>query len=273
MIICIQSNPQRIFSENQFNQIFRRNDGYRYLLEKNSNREIPFCLWDNLRPPPNQEVCFVNCLRNLKRFDENKFAYSCDMLQNDIERIEELQTWLTDSAIITKQECRSLIKMTQSRIGILLYRATRDGFAAKAFHQKCDGKVNTITIIRNNANYVFGGYASAAWNSAGAYIIDANAFIFSLRRNGNSENHKFMIKNGSSGDAIHGGSTYGPLFGRGHEIDICDQSNKSGGSSSNIGRSYEPPPGVTYNTDIAKSFFAGSYNGWTTTEIEVYQIN
>ena len=271
MIICIQSNPQRIFSENQFNQIFRRNDGYRYLLEKNSNREIPFCLWDNLRPPPNQKACFANCLKNLKSFDEIKFSYSCDLLQVDIERLDDQQTWLTDSAIITKQECRSLIKMTQSRIGILLYRATRDGFAAKAFHQKCDGKVNTITIIRNNANYVFGGYASAAWNSSNALINDSTAFIFSLRRNGNSENQKFIIKSTSTENAIYGGSGYGPTFGR--DIYICDQSNKSGGSSSNIGRSYEPPPGVTYNTDIAKSFFAGSYNGWTTTEIEVYQIN
>jgi hypothetical protein len=37
--------------------------------------------------------------------------------------------------------------------GNLLYRATRDGFTSKAFHSKCDGKGNTITIIKNNLNY------------------------------------------------------------------------------------------------------------------------
>ncbi len=44
----------------------------------------------------------------------------------------------------------------------LLYRATRDGFNGEVFHSKCDGKGNTITIIKNNLNYVFGDYVSSA---------------------------------------------------------------------------------------------------------------
>jgi hypothetical protein len=55
--------------------------------------------------------------------------------------------------------------MAQVKVGNLLYRATRDGFTASAFHEKCDGKENTITIIKTNGNYVFGGYTSAKWNS------------------------------------------------------------------------------------------------------------
>ncbi len=73
--------------------------------------------------------------------------------------------------------------MTKSSKGILLYRPTRDGFTSQAFHSKCDGKGNTITIIKNNLNYVFGGYASSAWNRSGS-INDPNAFLFSLRRAG-----------------------------------------------------------------------------------------
>jgi hypothetical protein len=30
----------------------------------------------------------------------------------------------------------------------LLYRGSRDGFSAKAFHSKCDYKANTLTIIK-----------------------------------------------------------------------------------------------------------------------------
>jgi hypothetical protein len=52
--------------------------------------------------------------------------------------------------------------MTESPSGILLYRATRDGFTGKAFH------------------YVFDGYASSAWNSSDTWINDQNAFLFSL---------------------------------------------------------------------------------------------
>ena len=76
---------------------------------------------------------------------------------------------------------RSLIEMTTSNNEKLLYRATRDGFTAKAFHSICDGKANTITIIKNNFNYVFGGFASAAWNSSGIFASDNSAFVFSLR--------------------------------------------------------------------------------------------
>ena len=31
---------------------------------------------------------------------------------------------------------------------LLLYRASEDGFGADAFHSKCDGKSNTMIIIK-----------------------------------------------------------------------------------------------------------------------------
>ena len=102
--------------------------------------------------------------------------------------------WLNDSLILNEGECLSLVEMTQSSNGELLYRATRDGFTSQAFHSKCDNKANTVTIIKNNLNYVFGGYTSATWNGTSKWINDPNAFIFSLRRNGNSTNEKFMVK-------------------------------------------------------------------------------
>jgi hypothetical protein len=159
--------------------------------------------------------------------------------------------------------------MTKSSDGILLYRATRDGFSSQAFHSKCDGKGNTITIIKNNLNYVFGGYASSAWNSSGSYINDLNAFLFSLRRAGVSFKDRFTVKVATS--ALYGYSSYGPIFGSGHDIVIHNQSNANIGSQSNFGHSYNLPDGYTKGGN-AKDFLAGSYNQWTTTEIEVYQI-
>ena len=84
--------------------------------------------------------------------------------------------------------------MTTSTQGNLLYRATRDGFTGQAFHAKCDGKGNTISIIKNNLNNVFGGYGSSAWHSSSFSINDPNAFIFSLRRAGVSNKDKFTVK-------------------------------------------------------------------------------
>ncbi len=159
--------------------------------------------------------------------------------------------------------------MTKSSKGILLYRATRDGFTSQAFHSKCDGKKNTITIIKNNLNYVFGGYASSAWNSSGGYIKDPYAFIFSLRRAGVSFKDKFTVKLAQYEYALYGTSGDGPIFG--NDIHICNQSNTNIGSYCQFGASYNLPDGYTFGGKV-NEFLAGNYNQWTTTEIEVYQI-
>ncbi len=170
---------------------------------------------------------------------------------------------------MTSEESVSLVEMTKSSKGILLYRARRDGFTGEAFHSKCDGKGNTITIIKNNLNYVFGGYASSAWHSSGAWNNDPNAFLFSLRRSGVSFKDKFTVKEASS--ALYGYSSYGPTFGGNHDIHICNQSDTNIGSYSDFGFSYNLPDGYTYQEN-ADNFLAGNYDQWTTTEIEVYEI-
>jgi hypothetical protein len=175
---------------------------------------------------------------------------------------------LNDSLILTNEESVSLFEMTKSSKGNLLYRATRDGFTSQAFHSKCDGKGNTITIIKNNLNYVFGGYASSAWNSSGNYINDPNAFLFSLRRDGVSFKDKFTVK--LAEHALYGNSRYGPTFGI-HDIHICNHSNTKIGSNSNFGHSYNLPGGYIYGKNT-EHFLAGNYDEWTTTEIEVYQL-
>ena len=57
--------------------------------------------------------------------------------------------WLIDSNILNREECLSLVEMSKTKDGFLLYRATRDGFTGHAFHTHCDGKSNTITIIKS----------------------------------------------------------------------------------------------------------------------------
>ena len=45
---------------------------------------------------------------------------------------------------------------------LLCYRASLHGGQVKPFHAKCDGKRNTITIIKKE-HYVFGGYTDIPW--------------------------------------------------------------------------------------------------------------
>ena len=44
----------------------------------------------------------------------------------------------------------------------LCYRATSHGWKANTFHDRCDGKRNTVTIIQKD-QYVFGGYTDIPW--------------------------------------------------------------------------------------------------------------
>ena len=176
--------------------------------------------------------------------------------------------------------------MCKNTTGQLIYRATRDGFKSKTFHEICDNVPNTIVIIKTDSNDVFGGFTSVGWNSRGVNGQDEDAFVFSLRRSGTTECHKMRVT--SPDGAIYGGASYGPVFGdprfdaksikngiypRGTNFDICirDNSNIETGSHTNIGRCYQYPDGYC-STQNCKQFLASTYNNWLTVEIEVYEL-
>jgi hypothetical protein len=76
----------------------------------------------------------------------------------------------------------------------LLYRGTRDGFGAKDFHSKCDGKSNTLTIIKAKASSnIFGGFSSASWDSSNTSKCDPKAFVFSLTNKDNRSQKRTSV--------------------------------------------------------------------------------
>ena len=62
----------------------------------------------------------------------------------------------------------------------LLYRASRDGHNAAAFHARCDGKGPTLTALRSANGCVFGGFAAVGWASAHAWVKAPGSWLFSL---------------------------------------------------------------------------------------------
>jgi hypothetical protein len=73
----------------------------------------------------------------------------------------------------------------------LLYRGSRDGMTAAAFHDKCDGKGPTLVLVAGQSAgkpvCVFGGYAGKSWErgpddpDADAKSVDArNSFVFTV---------------------------------------------------------------------------------------------
>jgi len=152
----------------------------------------------------------------------------------------------------------------------LLYKATRDNFTGQSFHQKCDGKGNTVVVVKSANGNIFGGYSPCKWASNGAYAYDQSSFLFSLV-NSLGKPLKF-VHSGSNLNSIYGNAGYGPTYGSGHDLHICNNSNTTAGSYTNASYSFPMTdlPGYTNGTDNSKNIFAGGYN-FMTTEIEVFE--
>jgi hypothetical protein len=119
-----------------------------------------------------------------------------------------------DSKILARSEVGKIYKMVRASSFNLLYRASRDGFLAKDFHDKCDGIPNTIVLVKRRlSNYVFGGVTTKAWDSTGNWITDNKAYLFSLRRGGFGETVKFYVNVGQEQNALLGDPKTGPNFG------------------------------------------------------------
>ncbi|CAH3122202.1 unnamed protein product [Porites lobata] len=49
----------------------------------------------------------------------------------------------------------------------LLFRASRDSYAASVFHSKCDNKGHTVTVVKSGGN-IFGGFTEEPWTNQSA---------------------------------------------------------------------------------------------------------
>jgi hypothetical protein len=173
---------------------------------------------------------------------------------------------LSMSQILSGQQLSELLKVCEFSSNdkwTLLYRGSRDGFGAADFHVKCDSHKNTLTIIKaQGTSYIFGGFASIDWNGSSGFKSDPNAFLFSLT---NKNNQPSKMKQIGTNGSIFCTSDYGPTFGVGNDLLICNYANTTPGGSSNLGNSYQHP-----QPSQGKSYLAGS-SPFQLSEIEVYE--
>jgi hypothetical protein len=87
----------------------------------------------------------------------------------------------------------------------LLWRASRDGFGGRAFHARCDGHANTLTLIEDTEGNSFGGFTPVKWESldsrggaADCTKADPSrrSFIFSLKNPHKVGMKKFRLLEG-----------------------------------------------------------------------------
>ena len=141
----------------------------------------------------------------------------------------------------------------------LIFKGTRDGFGAPKFHQLCDNKGPTLTVVKSDQNEIFGGFTKASWGSKpDGYTEDASAFIYSVTM-------KQKCKVTKSADAIYCSPDRLVSFGL-YDIDMLTDSNLNMNSDS------KPDKYITPQKNGVNSTISGGNTNFKSIEIEVYQI-
>jgi hypothetical protein len=102
-------------------------------------------------------------------------------------------TRFIESIILTRNEGISLTQLLNYPSEVKLIYTSRD----VGFFEKVDGILNTVIVSKTELNSVFGGFQSEPWTqSSDHYSIelkssDENSFMFSLRKYGNPNLHRF----------------------------------------------------------------------------------
>ncbi|CAF1573530.1 unnamed protein product [Rotaria magnacalcarata] len=148
----------------------------------------------------------------------------------------------------------------------LVYKGKRDGFKAEDFHRCSDNQGPTLTIIQSKeGGWLFGGYTSQNWSSVIDYVEDQTApFIFTLTNPHNISPTKYIIRPTGVSHAVVHSSAYGPTFGGGFDLHVCDESQSTKGSYSKFPTSYDDTTGKGELTFTGSSHFE-------TSDIEVYR--
>ena len=99
------------------------------------------------------------------------------------------------------------------------------------------------------------------------------SFMFSLRNNDNLEPFYAPLRDQNDWIAIRIERFKGPIFGRGHDLEIGNYAGSSNAASfSNFGASYQCPPGYTFKQSNTQSLLAGSFR-FRPSEVEVLYLN
>ncbi len=149
---------------------------------------------------------------------------------------------------------------------VLIYQATRDGWTADNFHNKCDYQGPTITIVKTNKNRIFGGFTTQTWDKLGHYKSDSSAFVYSVDLGA-----KFAADPAKNVNAIYCHATYGPTFGDAHFIYIAN--NPNGNTSSYCkGHACTNYPNSPKNPAGYSSFLDDGEQNLQVSELEVYKV-
>jgi len=128
--------------------------------------------------------------------------------------LEQVQT-----SILTAKELgwlQSMLRKDGYVIGRRLFSTEGHEDCVKAFHNNCDDKGATLTVVKTSSGKVIGGATTLPWSSTAGYAQDEKAWLFRLDKN---SYNRIDLKS-EDGLAVFHHPNYGPTFGNGHDLCI-----------------------------------------------------
>ena len=191
---------------------------------------------------------------------------------SQIKEVETSKEESIDSSILlesgrAQEFSEEIYKWCECKKFELLFRGTRDGMTANEFHRKCDNQGPTITLIKNNKDHIFGGYASISWTSGNENKNAPKSFLFTLTNIYNTKPTKFQSKN--NGKEVYHEKNYGPIFGEnGNDFYIQSDFTVNNSACSSFPISFEDVLGK------GKAIFSSDEKtgSFTIKEIEVFKL-
>ena len=137
----------------------------------------------------------------------------------------------------------------------LLYKLKTHG--DNYFHNYCNNKGYTVTLIRTTKGYRCGGFTTQNWSSRGSYVNDVNAFLFSL------EFKEMYPINQEGTNAIYDSSDRQATFGNGHDLYIANNCSQNYSSTCNFPYAYH---------GLKQRCLTGGVYNFKVDDMEVYLI-
>lgn len=164
----------------------------------------------------------------------------------------------------TKPQCMLKKKITKSHL-LTSYLLCRDGFAASNFHQHCDNKGSTLTLIQSSEGYIFGGYSILPWESIDREKSHPEGFLFTLSNPHNIPPTMYP-RNPQRNISIYCNPERGPVFGyENTDLRVLNNSNQN-----QVSDIFFPSCYLDTTGKGNKTFTGGRH--FTTVEIEIYRV-
>lgn len=229
-----------------------------------------------LKYEPNQRLSWDNYF-NHPFFTKNK-KYNINIDSKIIENNENYKNILIQWLETPNSNINNNVKNI-SNIS-LLYRGSRDGFKSSDFHDRCNNKGETLTIIQSDEGYIFGGYTeidwdNTIWNGRVGEKNNArrngkgNEFVFTLKNPHNISPSKYNMQKSWLNHSICCDVNLGPIFGCN---DIRIENNCNIRNNSFTFYDFNPGEYCFDDTTGKKRLLFTGKNRFIVKEIEVFKI-